>query len=251
MAAGRSCQVLKIEEKSMRLSLTLVLLAYSGCTSDEIKSASFSVGIGNKLLATPASEIAPPLFDVSPSDFSNPRIAVANDGQYLVAYQDRRGDDSGWRVGDNVRVARMDKSGKLLDRGGIEIAFPGPSRQSISVASDGNDYLVAWLTTTDLDESKVVFARIGHNGQVLQGPTDVRAVPKVEHKSPRLCFDGTDYAMVFFAFDNATYSSSIHAARISKQGIVRTVRELPTTTGKNTSRASIACRQGSSLIAWC
>jgi hypothetical protein len=233
----------------MRLYITLIISAFYGCTTSEIQTASFAVGIGDKLLSTPEAEISPPLFAISPEPFSSAHVAVADDGQYLIAYQDRRGDDSGWRAGDNVRVARMAKNGRLLDRGGIEIAFSGPSRQQVFVASDGVDYLVAWVRTTDYEESKIVFARLGHDGRVLQGPTDVRAVKNVEHIAPQVCFDGHDYAMVFGALDNAAWRGSVHAARISKQGRVLSVSELPTTAGKEGARVAIACRKGS-LIAW-
>lgn len=240
---------------SATLALALAALLLSACTDPSGPGAALGLGqtaqgISGPFVFSDEYEISAPVYGVNPREFYSANIGVNANGQYLVAYADRRGDDSGWATGDNLRLTRVAKDGTLLDLGGIEMEISGPSRKHGFVASDGIDYLVAWIEMTDYEESKILFARIAEDGKILQVPTELRAEADVKHYAPDVCFDGVHFNVVFGTSNSQTGNTKHYAARITKGGAIVSATALPSTVGKYAYSPKLACNAQVSLIAW-
>jgi hypothetical protein len=86
--------------------------------------------------------------------------AVASDGtQFLVAWQDSRG-------GGDIRAARVNGAGAVLDSSGIAVATSSTSQQGPAIAFNGV-FLIAWFEPASANSpGGVRAARVAGNGSV-------------------------------------------------------------------------------------
>jgi hypothetical protein len=138
--------------------------------------------------------------------------AVAFNGtSFLVVWTD---DSSGV---PQVYGARVAPDGTLLDPEAIPIAAEGNSRQYPAVASDGQDFLVAWtLNSTDVD---IYAARVASDGTVLDPEGIPVSTASTDQSRPAVAYDGTDYLVVWEDGRNPS-ATDIYGARISPAGAV-------------------------------
>ncbi|HEV7242631.1 MAG TPA: hypothetical protein VGQ36_25605 [Thermoanaerobaculia bacterium] len=91
--------------------------------------SAFAVQVG------PETAVATTTIDTAPHLRGTPRVA-SNGTDFLVAWHDRRGDAT------EIRATRVDRDGNLLDAESLLVG--ADTGAALSVASDGEDYLVAY-----------------------------------------------------------------------------------------------------------
>lgn len=122
-----------------------------------------------------------------------PRVAFGG-GVFLVAWQDfRNGHDY------DVLGTRLTPEGAVLDAPPLAIAA-GPRTQSVpDVASDGQDFLVAWQAVDSAENVYRVWAvRLGSGGR-RDTAVEIQSPWTKSGACPRLAWDGTHYRLVFLA----------------------------------------------------
>jgi MYXO-CTERM domain-containing protein len=199
----------------------------------------------------PEREPAPPRYGVDPTRQSGAVVAVNAAGQMLVGYDDGRSNDSLVSTGDNLYFTRVTPDGMLLDLGGIELSVPGPRRDQLAMTTDGHDYLAAWAESMTSTESELRVARVGANGAVLESPTVISSAAGTAIASPHVCWDGSQYRMVFAVDDNTTGAQTLYTVRLTAAGTpvaAPAVLALPATALP--FQPTIACLGGDALVAW-
>jgi hypothetical protein len=146
--------------------------------------------------------LSTPVIQPAPFGRANPHIASNGDG-FLAAWADYRTN----RV--EIRAARLDHDVNLVDPTGIRIA--ANSGASLSVASDGRDYVIAYDCNGDLYYTpSICTARVdAATGEVTAG---VRINGGV---SPAIAFNGRSYVVAFGA-PNVSFQKEIDAIAISR-----------------------------------
>jgi hypothetical protein len=152
----------------------------------------------------PASEP----FHVPAIDYQEyPRVARAGN-VYLVVWADWRGTDS-----VDVFGARVTTQGEILDPAGIAISLREDDQYMPTVASDGEDFLVAWENYAD---DGVYGARVTEEG-VVQDLDPIRiSGANPGGYLPSLAWDGTNYLVAWGAWSG----DDIYGARVSPGGTV-------------------------------
>ncbi len=137
--------------------------------------------------------------------------SVASNGSgYLLAWSDARTGDF------DVYASRVTTSGQVQDTAGF-VVTTGPGEQSgVQVASNGNEYLVAWR---DAGADGVYANRVGAAGNVLDAPVQIATKP---YGPIALASNGNDYLL---AVGDASDSSSILLRLVSGEGFVVDVGE--------------------------
>jgi hypothetical protein len=122
------------------------------------------------LLALPVAAEFPLSREViEPAPFMRGGAGIASNGDgFLVTW--REGDST---HGGRVLAARLDRFGALLDRTPIRIADLGSG--TVSVASDGHDYVVAYTCSPELSQPDTCLSRVTADGSVTQGERIDRA----------------------------------------------------------------------------
>jgi hypothetical protein len=136
---------------------------------------------------------------------------VAFDGtDYLVVWP-----DSQYETGWDIRGARVNPSGTVLDPAGFTISAGAGDQDDPAIAFDGANFLVVWFD----DRGGIYGARVTPEGAVLDPNGFV-----VSHAAyrpptqPTLAFDGTNFLAVWRDNRNSV-SSDIYGARVSRSGV--------------------------------
>jgi hypothetical protein len=155
-------------------------------------------------------------FTVTTSPLHQTEPAIASNGSnYLVVWTETG------PGGMSIYGTRVATTGGALDRGGFVIGTGQRERMAPAVASDGTDYLVAWMDYRDLNwdihGARVLgsgassSAVLDPNGIVISAHADYQNVPSVAS-------DGTDYLVVWRVDPSAR--GDIYGARVSSSGMV-------------------------------
>lgn len=146
--------------------------------------------------------------------------------------------------GSNYLVAWMERSigGRLVspDGSGQEIAISTASAGSpISVASDGNGYLVVWsksVGTQNPNTDQDIFGRrVAGNGTVLDANDIVIAAASGTQWSPIVAWNGANYQVVW---RDARNNGGAYGARVSSAGVVLDPAGVPISTFPASGMAS-------------
>lgn len=144
----------------------------------------------------------PPAQPVSP-------ILIFGNSVYLVI----------WSISGDIRAARINLSGVVLDPFGFTISSASNSQYAPAIAFDGTNFLVTW---TDMRNwvpllTDIFGARVNQSGVVL----DVSGIPisvgESYQKNPRMAFDGTNY---FTLWSDGRNGYNVCGVRISQSGQV-------------------------------
>ncbi len=140
--------------------------------------------------------------------------AVAFDGtNYLVAWQASVGGSY------NIYGDRVAQDGAVLDTLGITISAGVADEVYPSVASDGDCYLVVWQDERNGDPD-IYGAPVSTDGTVLDPAGIPIRIAVANQEDPCVCYDGTNYLVVWSNYwDNNTWYD-IHGARVSPDGTV-------------------------------
>jgi hypothetical protein len=131
---------------------------------------------------------------------------------YLVVWSDGR---SG--TNDDIYATRVSKGGAVLDPAGIAVASAPSDESSPALASDGENYLVAWSQADDDSDQDIYAARVSAAGIVDDVPGIAIATAAGDQVTPAVAFDGTSYLIAWADFRNGS-TSDIYAARITTTG---------------------------------
>jgi hypothetical protein len=184
---------------------------------------------------------------VSQSEFSQCHPVLAFDGtNYLVVWYD-------WRpYGTTPRIygARVTPQGTVLDTAGFAISQSQGDQYRPAVASDGTNFLVVW-TDWRSSSGNVYGARVTQQGTVLDPVgLNISQAPS-GYSSQALCFDGTNFLVVWDDHRNEIYGGDIYGARVTPQGAVLDSAGFVITQAANAQRfPSVAFDGANFLVAW-
>lgn len=168
---------------------------------------------------SPSGQVLDPMgFVISNAIYNQyyPDVAAAG-SQFLVTWTDGRAGDT-----FDIYAARVTDGGRVLDSNGILISDAAGDQQHPSVASRGNEYLIAW----DDERNSTVYpdiyaARVLTSG-VVQDTENLQVCNGLyEQLEPHVVFDGKQYFVSWTDFRNGI-NGDIYATRLSGDGIIET-----------------------------
>lgn len=122
----------------------------------------------------------------------SPEIASNGDG-YLIVWEEEVGSPNY----SEVYAARIGADANVLAPGGVPVVERTDSQNSPSVASDGDDYLVLWSDSHQVDRSDIHAARFGADGQVVDAESVRLSDERRGEWEPAATFDGQDYVVMW------------------------------------------------------
>jgi len=151
----------------------------------------------------------------------------------------------------DIYGARVSPSGTVLDPSGIPISTAANSQNSPSVAFDGTNYLVVWMSyyisTTNAD---LYGARVSPSGTVLDPSGIAISTAANGQWYPSVAFGGTNYLAVWMDWRNGG-SLDIYGARVSPSGTVLDPSGIAISIGINTQYAPSVAFDGTNyLVVW-
>jgi hypothetical protein len=152
-----------------------------------------------------------------------------------------------WHAGSHVRAARVDRSGTVLDVPGFAISDGGWA-SGPAVASDGVNFLVAWLGPNNTMLTK----RVSPAGEVLDATgVEVSASYPVP-RNPAIAFDGTNYLVIWSAIDDQSEThGEVYGTRVSPAGVDLDPADIRITNSIGyKDRASVAFAGSHYLVVW-
>ncbi|MCK4941772.1 hypothetical protein KAS45_06720, partial [candidate division WOR-3 bacterium] len=132
---------------------------------------------------------------------------------YFVVWQDHGGN-----YPPDIRGARVDQSGNVLDPAGIAISAAFSYQGAPSIAFDGSDYLIVWQDSRS-GSFDIYGARVDQTGSVLDPNGIVISNATSSQQSPAVAFDGTNYLIVWQDERNG-FDYDIYGARVDQAGNV-------------------------------
>jgi hypothetical protein len=144
--------------------------------------------------------------------------SVASNGRdYLVAWQEYgTGTNGRW----NLFGGRVTSDGAVLDPNGVLISMTGGNAVEPAVASNGRDYLVAWVDwSRPIAYGWDIFAaRVSADALVLDTNGFVVASTPRDEFAPAVASDGRNYLIAWADF----YPGLVAATRVTAEGVVST-----------------------------
>lgn len=140
--------------------------------------------------------------------------AIAFDGtNYMVAWADFRD----WSY--DAYVARVNKSGVVLDPAGIPVSKATGDENSLAIAFDGTNYMVMWRDERNGTYTDIYGARVSTSGAVLD-PDGIAISTAAGHQyAPAIAFDGTNYMVVWYDEHTGSYYD-VYGTRVTTSGAV-------------------------------
>jgi hypothetical protein len=175
--------------------------------------------------------------------------AVASDGtNYLVAWMDFR--NQNWDI-HGARVNGTSASANAVqDPNGIVISADSAFQNQPSVASDGTDYLVVWRQDPST-RGDIYGARVSSGGVVLDTSGIAISTNLVEHYTPRVTSNGTDYFAAWSEYRGGTQGYDIYGARVTSGGVVLDTSGIAVTTATEDQYEPGVASDGTNyLVAW-
>ncbi|MBW1806893.1 MAG: hypothetical protein JRJ87_01780 [Deltaproteobacteria bacterium] len=123
-----------------------------------------------------------------PSDQSGSDLAWGGNGYFVV-----------WKEGGEIRGARVNPTGIVLDPGGIPISGQGRTVTSPAISWGGMEYLVAWLEEEDEAVWNLVATRVSEDGVVLDAPGILLVEEVNEFNNPAIAADGSGRWLVGYS----------------------------------------------------
>ena len=147
------------------------------------------------------------LITFSHENQESPSITFGDTNYLVVWLDDRMGTP-------DIYGARINRTGIVLDSGGIFISSYGEEENFPLVAFDGNNFLVVWEDARSGTDIYIYGARVDQNG-VLLDPTGIRISPiGYSQHNPAISFDGINYLVSW------EDSRGVYGARVTQSGII-------------------------------
>lgn len=139
-------------------------------------------------------------------------IACGNQ-QFLVVWHDRR--NGTW----DIYGSRISAAGVVLDSTSICISAASISKNNPSVASNGVDYFVVWVDSSNTTDYDIYGARVSSSGVLV----DTNGIPisaiNEQQQDPDVTFDGSNYFVTWSDYRNSS-DYDVYGARVSPDGIL-------------------------------
>jgi hypothetical protein len=170
--------------------------------------------------------------------------AVAFDGtNYMVVWQDNR------RGSWEIRGARVDRSGTVLDPAGIVISTGIGSEKDPAIAFDGTNYMVVWQDNRS-GSWDIYGVRVDRSGTVLDPDSIAIATGTDGRYEPAIASDGMNY-MVAWTEEVGDSAYDIHGARVSAGGILLDPEALVLSTAAGSQRNPAVTFDGTDyMVVW-
>ena len=196
----------------------------------------------NGARVTPSGEVLdrPPIvISNAPNGVTQPAVAW-NGVNYLVAWTDYRSQR------EKVFGARVGSDGVVLDPAGIPISAHSMGQEDPTVASDGENWFVAWTDNRTADDG--VFAtRVSGAGVVLD-PTGIELSTALNTQyAPSAAWNGTTY-LVAWQDTRLSWDPDIYASRVSSEGAVLDPGGIAVSTAENDQRLPAVARSGDRFV---
>jgi hypothetical protein len=188
-----------------------------------------------------------PIVDLSTHFPEAPAVAAGSDG-FLVVWTELFGEQ-------DVRAARLDGDGMLLDPTGITVFTTAQGSNVVDtprVAFNGTDFLVVWSHGDMLADTRIKAARVASDGSVLDDPAiEVRGLAGSSGTSPSVASDGTGWLVAWQDDRNAATGDDVYALRIGANGVPLDASAMPISlaSGDQTDPA-VASNGTDYLVAW-
>ncbi|HEX8698502.1 MAG TPA: hypothetical protein VF815_06685, partial [Myxococcaceae bacterium] len=178
--------------------------------------------------------------------------AVASNGtDYLVVWDDIRNSTT-------VRVygTRVSNAGVVLDSGGFLLSSSTFDQSSPVVASNGTDFLVAWMDFRNPSSRDIYGTRVSAHGTALDGSgLALGAHPNHSESTPSIRASGSDYLVAWMEWDTTNQTRRILGSRIegsltSTNPVLDTPSLAFTSSGDNCQNPSVARSTSGYFLAW-
>ncbi|UQA64061.1 hypothetical protein [Polyangium aurulentum] len=154
--------------------------------------------------------------------------AIASDGtNAFFAWSAFTGNKYGADDFANIVGSRFAAGGAQIDTPPIVISTSGNTQTDVSIAWNGQNYLVAWEDDRDYVAGRpmdIVATRVSPAGQALDTSGLPMATGPLEQRDPRVISDGQSTLLVWSAFDLQSGAleeqDSLRAARVNGQGVL-------------------------------
>ncbi len=118
----------------------------------------------------------------------------------------------------NIVGARIAQDGTVLDEDGIMLSTSAYWQEHVSIASDGDNFLLVWEDTRDSDSSDIYGMRIDQDGTVLDPEGIPISTADGRQRYPAVTFNGTDYFVIWD--DSRNNDEDIYGTRVTTDGTV-------------------------------
>jgi hypothetical protein len=178
---------------------------------------------------------------IGPGSHGSPTVA-SNGTDFYVAWHQRT-----W---DTLRIlgTRVDASGVVTHPGGVVLSPSVNEQHRPRVASNGTDYLVAWMQSTSSGSSDVNARRVSSTGQVLDTSDIAIATSSSYEQLPSVASNGTVYLVVWS--DDRSSVTRVYATRVSAAGAVLDGTGFPLSGSSTQTYAAVASNGTDFLAVW-
>lgn len=206
---------------------------------DVVKNAAYPAVLDP--VVSPEFGVDVPIPTPTRSTDRQPRVA-SNGVDYLVAWMDDRLDFE-----FDVRAARVDADGVVLDPTGLAVAVGPGEPGSVSVASNGADYLVAWDVAGSGGDLDIAAAVVTSAGTVVSPGGTIVTSATGDQRRPSATSDGSRYFVAWEDFRSGG-SSDIYGARLDATGTPLEPGGIAVSAGGAPERAPAAASNGATYL---
>ena len=180
----------------------------------------------------------------------NPAVAFGGD-RYLVSWQDYRND---WHSEEDTDIysARVTSDGEVLDPDGFLTSRGLTTQFDVAVATDGEDYLVAWTDDRPTaGEYDIYAARVSGSGEILDGGGFPVATVWGDQFEPAVAWSGSEY-LVVWRDERYWWDHNVYGARITPDGTVLDPEPIEVATGERHEGAGVSVASSGErfLVTW-
>jgi MYXO-CTERM domain-containing protein len=171
---------------------------------------------------------------------------IASNGVgYLVAWEQLAGPPNY----SDIYVARVSRDGDVLDMGGFPAVDRPDSQEAPAVSSDGQNYLVLWHDSHEVDHADIHAVRIGSDGALLDTGSIRLSDARRGDYEPAATFDGENYVVMWSRNALGLATGNIVALALRPDGeLVDTLGGTEMELGRHPTLATTT--GGMSLAAW-
>jgi hypothetical protein len=182
-------------------------------------------------------------------DLSDAGASLSVDGQNTLVVWGRFDPDS---ESDQIVGARISRSGTVLDPAPLAIATGAEDEQQATVAFDGTNHLVLYVSRTGSgDDGDVLARRVSPAGAVLDASPLPVATTAEDESSPDLAWSGNTYLAVWERIPNGAGSGRrVMGGRIDRSGQLVAPGVRLSEAEDEQDDPSVASRNGLFLVAW-
>lgn len=149
----------------------------------------------------------------------NPSVCFGG-GEYLISYDDRRGNPFKYALDDDIYASRVDIAGNPIDSSGIPLSISTQHQRMPAVGFDGENHLVVWEDERE-DDIDLYGAIVDSTGNILTPPgIFIISNADFSQTNPSVDFVNPYYLVVWEDYRYVPQPSQIFCTRVTKNGQV-------------------------------